>query len=51
MALSLDICDKIKAKEVSAKDAMRALKKRINHKNPNVQILALKVIDNFHIFF
>ena len=40
---NLEIADKIKAKEVSAKSAVASLKRRINHKNPNVQILALKV--------
>ncbi|KAI9206897.1 uncharacterized protein BJ171DRAFT_566273 [Polychytrium aggregatum] len=45
ISLFLEICDKIKAKEVTAKDAIKALKKKINHKNPNVQLLALKLTD------
>ncbi|KAJ3409465.1 Vacuolar protein-sorting-associated protein 27 [Chytridiales sp. JEL 0842] len=43
LVLNLDIADKVKSKEVPPKDAVRSLKKRINHKNPNVQLLALKV--------
>ena len=43
LALNLDICDRIRGKTIPAKDAMRALKKRISNKNPNVQILALNV--------
>jgi growth factor-regulated tyrosine kinase substrate len=45
MSLFLEICDKIRGKEVSARDAMRSLKKRLGHKNPNVQLLALKLSD------
>ncbi len=43
IALNLDICDKIKAKDVPAKTAMQAIKKRLGHKNPNVVLLALGV--------
>lgn len=43
MALNLEVCDFIRSKAVTPLKAMQELKTRIEHTNPNVQILALSV--------
>jgi hepatocyte growth factor-regulated tyrosine kinase substrate len=44
---NLEICDMIKSKQVPAKDALRTIKARFLHHNPNVHILVLQVISFF----
>ncbi|KAJ1966686.1 Vacuolar protein-sorting-associated protein 27 [Dispira parvispora] len=41
----LEICDQIRSKQMPAKDAAKALRRRIGHRNPNVQLLALSLTD------
>lgn len=43
LAKNMDICDVIRSRNVSARDAVRSLKRRLLNANPNVQLLALGV--------
>ncbi|KAJ0574165.1 putative VHS domain, GAT domain, GAT domain superfamily protein [Helianthus annuus] len=43
--LNIDICDTINANSWLAKDVAKALKKRLQHKNPHVQLLSLTLLE------
>ncbi|KAJ3198883.1 Vacuolar protein-sorting-associated protein 27 [Entophlyctis luteolus] len=43
--VNLDLADKIKSKQIGARYAVLTIKRRLLHKNPNVQLLAIKLLD------
>ncbi|WOK93682.1 target of Myb protein 1-like [Canna indica] len=43
--LNMDICDSINSKRLQAKDVIKAVKKRLQHRNSKVQLLALTLLE------
>ncbi|GFP83212.1 tom1-like protein 2 [Phtheirospermum japonicum] len=43
--LNIDICDTINSNQMLAKDVVKAVKKRLLHKNPKVQLLSLTLLE------
>ncbi|KAJ4841472.1 hypothetical protein Tsubulata_015693 [Turnera subulata] len=43
--MNIDICDSINSNRWQAKDVVKAVKKRIQHRNPRVQLLALTLLE------
>ncbi|KAF7143264.1 hypothetical protein RHSIM_Rhsim05G0228000 [Rhododendron simsii] len=43
--LNMEICDSINSSDRVAKDVVKAVKKRLQHKNPNVHLLALTLLE------
>ncbi|KAG6433719.1 hypothetical protein SASPL_105334 [Salvia splendens] len=43
--LNMEICDVVNSNQMLAKDVVKAVKKRLQHKNPKVQLLALTLLE------
>ncbi|KDP22799.1 hypothetical protein JCGZ_00386 [Jatropha curcas] len=43
--MNIDICDSVNSNHWLAKDVVKAVKKRLQHKNPKVQLLALTLLE------
>uniref|UniRef100_A0A3N7F867 VHS domain-containing protein n=1 Tax=Populus trichocarpa TaxID=3694 RepID=A0A3N7F867_POPTR len=43
--MNIDICDSVNSHHWQAKDVVKALKKRLQHKSPKVQLLALTLLE------
>lgn len=41
-----EIADKIKSQKYTSKNVLSSIKKKLSHKNPNVQLLAIQLIDS-----